>query len=153
MNSPVRLGVKPTPSTPTDFYSQRSWGFISPCWSPGLCSLSHSPVVPPGLSTHKCGTTQSPTMPTLSPSHHLAMHPFCLGFPSPPLLPVWMNVYLTPWLSDFHEVLFSISSGCFLFLNLLSSFWLCEEAQCIYLCLHLGWKSKSHFYQTMYLNF
>ena len=27
-------------------------------------------------------------------------------------------------------------SGYFLFLNLLS-FWLCEEAQCVYLCLHL----------------
>ena len=29
---------------------------------------------------------------------------------------------------------------CFLFLNLLSFFWLCEEVQCIYLCLHLSWK-------------
>ena len=37
---------------------------------------------------------------------------------SPPLLPVWMNVSsLTPWLSDFHTVQFSVSSGCFLFLN------------------------------------
>ena len=38
-------------------------------------------------------------------------------------------------------VQFSVSSGCFLFLNLLLSFfWLCEEAKCVYLCLHLGWK-------------
>ena len=30
----------------------------------------------------------------------------------------------------------------FLFLNLLLSFsWVCEETQCIYLHLHLGWKS------------
>ena len=37
---------------------------------------------------------------------------------SPPLLPVWTNVSsLSPWLLDFHEVRFSVSSGCFLFLN------------------------------------
>ena len=30
----------------------------------------------------------------------------------------------------------------FLFLNLLLSFLLYEEAQCVYLCLHLGWKSS-----------
>ena len=64
------------------------------------------------------------------------------GCPSLPLLPVWMNVSsLTPWLSDFHTVRFSVSSGCFfLFLNLLSFFCLCEEAQCVCLCLHFGWK-------------
>ena len=34
--------------------------------------------------------------------------------PSPSLILVWMNVSsLTPWLSDFHIVWFSISSGCF----------------------------------------
>ena len=48
--------------------------------------------------------------------------PFCesspSGCPSPPLLLVWMNVSsLSPWLSDFHTVRFSVSSGCFLFLN------------------------------------
>ena len=31
--------------------------------------------------------------------------------PSPPLLRVWMNVSLTPWLSDFHTSWFSVSSG------------------------------------------
>ena len=52
--------------------------------------------------------------------------PPCRRESSPPLLPVWMNVSsLTPWLSDFHTVRFSVSSGWFLFLNLLSLFWLC----------------------------
>ena len=38
--------------------------------------------------------------------------PWCMS--SPPLLSVWMNVsYLTPWLSDFHTVRFSVRSGCF----------------------------------------
>ena len=43
-----------------------------------------------------------------------------LAAPPPPLLPIWMNVSpLTPWLSDFHTIRFSSSSGYFLFLNLL----------------------------------
>ena len=38
--------------------------------------------------------------------------------PSPPLLPVWMGVSsLTPWLSDFHTVQISVSSGCCCFLK------------------------------------
>ena len=46
---------------------------------------------------------------------HESSPPCC---PSPPLLLVWMNVSsLSPWLSDFHAVRFSVSSGCFLFLN------------------------------------
>ena len=66
--------------------------------------------------------------------------PGCL---SPPLLLVWVNVSsLTPWLLDFHTGRFSVSSGCFLFLNLLSFFWLCEEAQCVYVHL-LVWKSEN----------
>ena len=65
------------------------------------------------------------------------------GCPAPPFLPVLMNVSsLTPWLLDFHTVQFSVSSGCFLFLNVLFSlFWLCEEARCVSLHLHLGRKS------------
>ena len=48
---------------------------------------------------------------------------------------------LTPWLSDFRTVQFSVSPGYFLFLNLLLSFfWLWEEAQCVYLRLPLGQK-------------
>ena len=88
------------------------------------------------FSAHECRTTQST-------SCHLASYTVHPGHPSLPLLPVWMNVSsLTPWLSDFHTVWFSGSSGCILVLNLLLSFfWLCEEANCIYLCLCLGWKS------------
>ena len=66
--------------------------------------------------------------------------PSCL---SPCLLPVWMNVSsLTPLLLDFHTVWFSGSSVYILILNFLLSFWLCEEAKYIYLCLHLGQKSQ-----------
>ena len=77
------------------------------------------------------------------------------GWMSPSLLPVWMNISsLTPWLSDFHRVQFSVSSGCFLFLNLLLSFfWLCKKAQCVYLCLHLGQKSRHMQCTCLLLNF
>ena len=100
--------------------------------------LFHSPVVPPVLS---CGTTWSS-------SRHFATSPFHLSCLSPSLLLAWVSgSSLTPWLSDIHTILFSGSSGCFLFLNLLLSFfWLCEEAQCVYLHLHLGWRSTDFFF-------
>ena len=71
--------------------------------------------------------------------------------PSPPFLPVQMSVSsLTPWLLDFHTIGFSGSSGYFLFLNLfLSFFWLCEEAQCVYLRLHVGRKSQCIYYHML----
>ena len=84
------LRISPANSTPTGFFSQRFWGFISLCWNPGLCSLSCSPVVPPSLSTCKCGTT-------CSVIHLLAVSPLHPGCQFLPLLPVWMNVSsLTP---------------------------------------------------------
>ena len=62
VNSPVRLGVYPAPETPTDFYSQRFWGSSFPHWIPRLCSLSCSPVLPPGLCTLECWNSQSATL-------------------------------------------------------------------------------------------
>ena len=54
----------------------------------------------------------------LSSNCCLAASPLHPGCPFPPLLQVWMNVSsLSPWLSDFHTVRFSVSSGCFLLLN------------------------------------
>ena len=66
--------------------------------------------------------------------------PLCQGCLSAPLLLVWMNVsFLSPWLSD----LMCGSIFCqfwlfFVFKLLLSFFWLCEEVQCVYLRLYLG---------------
>ena len=145
MNSPVRLGVSPTTVTPRDFYSQKFWGFLFPCWNPASHGLSHSPVVPPSLSTCTLGPPGPPATAssTQSSSCCLAVHPLCPSCPSLPLLPVGMNVSsLTPWLSDFYTVQFFGSSGYFLFLNLLLSFfWLRKELKYIYLCLLLGQKS------------
>ena len=70
-NSPVRLGVSPTTSTPTGVFSQR-FEALFPCWSPGLCGLSHSPVVPPGLSACQCGL---PTLVASPPRLAAGLHP------------------------------------------------------------------------------
>ena len=68
MNSAVRLGVSPTTATPTDFYSQRFLGFLFLHWNPGLCGLSHSPVISPSLSVCKYGTVSHCfTHPVLQP--------------------------------------------------------------------------------------
>ena len=97
------------------------------------------------VNVHKllpCLVPQPAVLPALvlqPPPCHELFPPGCLSLL---LLPVWMNVSsLTPWLLDFHTVRFSVSSGCFLFLNFLSFFWLWEEAQCVYLHLHLGHKA------------
>ena len=141
--TPVILRVSPTATTPADFYIQRFWVCSFPCRNPGLCGLSRFPVVPPSLSAHECGTSWFT-------SHLLGCASSPTWLPSPPLLPVGMNVSLTPWLSDFHEVWISGSSVYFLFLNLLLSFfWLCEEAKCFYLCLHRGWNSWAAFSKSL----
>ena len=107
----------------------------------GCRGLSCSPVVPPGLCACKCGTT-------CSTSHCLAASPLHPGCPSLPFC--WSDecffftsfVVGLPYSSIFWQ--FWGLLLLLLFLNLLLSFfWLCKEAKCIYLHLHLGWKYLS----------
>ena len=130
----LRLGVSPTSSTPANFYRQRFWGFIFLHWNPGLRGLSHSPVVPYGLSAN-VGLPAAALLCVISaPAAHIL-----------PLLPVWMNISsFTPWLDfQFASLIFWLFwFFCFvLFLNSLSFFWFCEDAKCICLYLHFGQKS------------
>ena len=117
MNSPVRLGVSPAAaSTPTGVFSQR-FEALFPRWSPGLwvCHAVQQ-LLTLWLAAASPALLHNPLPQRVhqSPACHESSPPGCL---SPPLLPVWMNVfYLYPWLSDFREVRFSVSSGCFLFL-------------------------------------
>ena len=136
-NCTVMLGVSPAAAIPTGFFHSGVLRLYLPTLEPWVAGFVWLPVVPPGLSTCKGGTTRSA-------SHRLSASLLHSGCPSPPLLAVWTNVsFLTPWLSDLHAVWFSISSGCFLFLNLLSFIWLYEEQSvCIYLCLHLAQKFR-----------
>ena len=125
------------PQLPQVFFSQRFWGFYFPALEPWVVW---------SVSLPSCFSQfMHMQMWDRLASYRLAASLLCPSCLCPPLLPVWMNVSsLTVWLSDFHIVLFSVSSGYFLFLHLLLSFFcLCEETRCIYLCLHLGQKSYS----------
>ena len=118
------------------FFSARGFEALFNCAGTLGCMVCLAPQLFLLVYLHNCGIARS----TLG---FLAVHPVCPSCLSLPLLPVLVNVStLTHWLSDFHTVQFSGSSGYFLFLDLLLSFfWLYKEAKCIYLCLHLGWKS------------
>ena len=120
-------------------------------------SLFHSPAIHPGLSMHECGATGSTLWGLLAeawpaPFHNLppcwvrhlrlAASPLHPGCPSLPLLPVWMNVsFLSFLVVGFpYSSIFCQFWLFFVFKLSLSFFWLCEEAQCVYLHLHLGRK-------------
>ena len=68
-------------------------------------TLHHSESGPLGLSVRKCGVagsasgqTACPVRPTLCQSRYHNSNPLRPGCPSPPLLPVWMNVsFLSTW--------------------------------------------------------
>ena len=129
---------------PPQVFSARGFEVFFPCWNPWFHGLSTSPVVPPGLSARECGTA-------LSTSCHLATSPFhpaaCLRTP---YQSGWM--FLLYLLGCWTSIQFNFLSilVVFLFLNLLLSFfWLCKEAQCVYLCLHLGWKSSRRYLLSM----
>ena len=110
-NSPVRLGVSPAAaSTPTGVFNH--WfEALFPCAGTLGCEVCH-------LVHELLPRQPAAALPTLlhnPPPCSESSPPGCL---SPPLLLVWMNVSsLFPWLSDFHTVWLSVSSGCFLFLN------------------------------------
>ena len=101
-------------------FQSEVWGFISLHWNPGLNGLSQCPVVPSSLSPHKCGIT-------LSASHRLA-HPGPPAADLPWVLSARLPISAPPTGLDecfFFNFLvvrlsyssFSVSSGCFLFLN------------------------------------
>ena len=104
-NSPVRLGVSPAASTPTGVFSQWFEALFPRGGTLGcvVCHLVHQllprrPAVASPTPLHNpppCWVCQPPPCHESSPP----------GCPSPPLLPVWMNVFsFSPWLLDFHTV-------------------------------------------------
>ena len=125
-----RLGVSPTAiSTPTGVFSQRFEALFPHAGALG-CVVCLAPqfFLPVYLSVNV-----GPPGP---------LWPGCPTGLDECLSPTGLDECFSPWLLDFHTVRFSGSSGCFLFLNLLLSFfWLFEEAYCIYQVFHLGWKS------------
>ena len=83
------------------------------CSSQFICTWMWDHLVHNSPPRWVCQPQPCPALVLQPLSCHESSLPSC---PSPPLLPVWMNVSsLTPWLSDFHTVRFSVHSGCFLF--------------------------------------
>ena len=116
----MRLGISPAAaSTPTGVFNQWFEAFF-PCTGSLGCMVCH-------LVHQLLPCRPAAALPTLL--HNLPPYwvlqplpcsesslPRC---PSLPLLQVWINVSsLSPWLSDFHIVRFSVSSVCFFFLFL-----------------------------------
>ena len=77
-----------------------------------------------------CGSVSLPSCPSRficmriwdRPLHHplprcKSSPPGCPSPPLPPLAGLYEGFFLAPWFSDSHTVRFSVSSGCFLFLN------------------------------------
>ena len=68
---------------PHGCFQSEVWGFISPCWSPGLRGLFRSPTVPPGSSMRECGAVASASCSLACPGPQSATS---LGPPDAPLL-------------------------------------------------------------------
>ena len=154
INSTVRLGASPAAaSTPTGVFTQRfealfprtgvlgcvvcfapppflpvylcmnvsSWGLLAAVWpapfhNPPPCWVRQPPP---------CRESSLPQLPVSAPPTGMDE---CFFFTSLVVGLPYSSIFFQFWLF-------------FVFKLLLSFFWLCEEAQCIYLRLHLGWKS------------
>ena len=114
----------------------------------GLPSLFHSPFFLPVYLRSNVGPPIPQSTASLGPPSTPCSESSSPSCASPPLLLVWMNVSsFIPWLLDFHTIRFSKKFWLFFVFKLfLSFFCLCEEAQCVYLCLHLGQKSLTQTY-------
>ena len=155
MTSPVRLGVPPAAtSTPMGVFNQRFEALFPRARALG-CTICFAPL--PALPVYLCVnvglrgllvvTVPAPFVPQ---SSSLQVRQLCWESYHPPLPisapPTGLDecsffsslVVGLLWSSTFCQ--FSLFS---VFKLLLSFFWLCEEAQCVSLCLHLGF-SPSH---------
>ena len=142
-NSPVRLGVSPAAAlTPTGIFNEwfealfpragtlgcTVYGWIQqllPHWpAAALPTPLHNPPPRWVRQPPPCQESSPPRLPDSAPPTGLDE---CLFFISLVVGLPYGWIFCQFWLF-------------FVFKLLLSFFWLCEEAQCVYLCLHLGWK-------------
>ena len=126
------------------FICVRMWGHgVLPTALPALLSATLSPA----LSVYLCANVGPQCLLVLGLPAPFAPHSASLGpprpresspprCPSPPLLPVWRNVYF---------VFPGVEPPCW---SILCQFWLCEEVQCVYLRLHLGSPSLPSTFQV-----
>ena len=148
MTSTVRLGVSPAAApTPTGIFNQRFEALFPHAGTLGwevchqvrqllphrpaaaLPTPLHNPPPPCVCQLPPCLKSSPPWLPISAPPTGLGE---CFFFISLVVGLPYSLVFCQFWLF-------------FVFKLLLSFFWLCEEAQCVYLCLHLGWKFYNSF--------
>ena len=137
MNSLVRLGVSPALQASQGFIARGFEALISLTGTLGcvVCLASHL-----FLLSYPHVNVGPPTPPAAILLARSVASPPQLPISAPPTSLVFFNslVVRLPHSSIFWQF------WMFLFLNLLLAFfWLWEEAKHIYLCLHLGWSSKT----------
>ena len=153
MNSPVRLGVSPAAaSTPTGVFTQRFEALFPGAGALG-CIVCFAP--PPFLPVYLCTNVGPQGLPAAAwpaplhnPIPHWVRQPRPCLESSPPLLPVSAPptsvdecfFFISLVVGLLYSSIFCQFWLFFVFKLLLSFFWLCEEAQCVCLCLHLGQK-------------
>ena len=114
------------------FFSVRGLRLYFPELVPWVVGLSRSPVVPPVYLHVNVGP------PVLQPPCCLESSlPGCL---SPPLLLSGCFFFISLVVGLPYSSIFCQFCLFFVFKLLSSFFWLCEEAPCVYICLHLGRK-------------
>ena len=144
VNSPVRLGVSPTAaSTPTGVSNQRVEALFPGAWTLGCVVCLAPQFFFPVYLQANVGPPSSQSATSPSPSAAALLRVFstrlpistpptgldeCLFFNSLVVGLPYSSIFCQFWLF-------------FIFKFVLSFFWLCEEAPCVYLCLHLGRKS------------
>ena len=138
---------------PQGVFNQWFEAFFPQAGTVGLCDLFRSPFVSPDLSALECGTAQSTSCSLLGSCSLDCPAPqstASLGPPATVLLRVLSAQLPVPTPPTGLDECLLYLLGCqtsiqFNFLSVLVvfklSFWLCKEAQCVYLHLHLGQKS------------
>ena len=156
-NSPMRLGVSPAAASTLKgfsvsglrlhFPSLEPWG-CGVCFTPPLFFLvyQHRNVGQPSLQA--AAWRDLPPAPCLSSStitgSAATLPTVCSSRLPVSALPTGLDecVYFYSLVVRLPcSLIFCQFWLFFIFKLLLSFFWLCEEAQCVYLCHHLGWKS------------
>ena len=125
------------PHSSSWFIHARMWGRRvhqpPPCGAAGSIFCQLQPGLPCSTICHLTGSTSRHLAQVLSAQLPVSTPPTGLG----------ECFFFNSLVVRLPYIGFSVSSGCFLFLNLLLSFFcLCKEAQCVYLCLHLGQKPR-----------
>ena len=139
----MKLGVSPAAAlTPTGVFSQ--WFealFPSPHWNSGLLHLSPGPPAAASLASCSFAHSAPQSATSLGPPAATLLQVLSAQLPisAPPTSLDDCFFFISLVVGLPYSLIFCQFWLFFVFKLLLSFFWLCKEAQCIYLHLHLGW--------------